>query len=117
LAIFEYAPPPPPFGPTLKAEKAFDPPPPPPMSSIVLFEEFQSLGTVQIVPEVRKITVAAFANSGNAKRNARAPTVAVGVRNLKNCFLEFISGAKISRAALFYHERVIFLHRKLSVVN
>ena len=27
------------------------------MTSIVLFEEFQSLGTVQLVPEVRKMTV------------------------------------------------------------
>jgi hypothetical protein len=42
------------------------------MTSIVLLEEFQSLGTVQLVPEVRKMTIgsAARARCGPA-RSAR----------------------------------------------
>jgi hypothetical protein len=35
-------------------------PPPPPITSIVLLFEFQSLGTVQLVPEVRKTTFTGF---------------------------------------------------------
>jgi hypothetical protein len=63
------------------------------MTSIELFEEFQSLGTVQDVPEVRKMTVEACANNGNAKRNARTPTIALGCTTFRILFLDFISGA------------------------
>ena len=35
------------------------------MTSIVLFDESQSLGTVQLVPEVRKMTVASACARGN----------------------------------------------------
>ncbi len=63
--IAEYAPPPPP--PPPGPEPPLAPPPPPPMTSIVLLDEFQSLGTVQLVPEVRKMTVEARAGRGRVR--------------------------------------------------
>jgi hypothetical protein len=62
LETLEYPPPPPPL--TVQVLQPLAPPPPPPMTSMVLFEESQSLGTVHVVPDVRKITVAAFACRG-----------------------------------------------------
>jgi hypothetical protein len=57
LMIFEYPPPPPP---SYAYPEPPLPPPPPPIASIVLCALSQSLGTVQLVPEVRKtfLTVA-----------------------------------------------------------
>jgi hypothetical protein len=53
-----YAPPPPPALPWPPAPVApLAPPAPPPISSTVLLAEFQSSGTVQLVPEVRKSTM------------------------------------------------------------
>jgi hypothetical protein len=56
-------------------------PPPPPMHSMVLLEEFQSTGTVQVVPEVRKIVVEALAccvpNENKKKANASTNTTEI----------------------------------------
>jgi hypothetical protein len=73
-----YAPPPPP-APAAVVETSPCPPAPPPINSIVLLEEFQSEGTVQVVVvvEVRKITVEALAcltpneNIKNTKRSIK----------------------------------------------
>lgn len=63
MLIFEYAPPPPPT-PTKGSELRLplQPPPPPPITSIVLFEEFQSLGTLHgdVLAVVRNTTVTAY---------------------------------------------------------
>jgi hypothetical protein len=48
--VLAYAPPPPPPAP--KATLPDPPPPPPPIVSTELFAEFQSLGTLKLVPEV-----------------------------------------------------------------
>jgi hypothetical protein len=86
LVILEYAPPPPPAPATLLPPDTL-PPPPPPMTSMVLSALFQSEGTVQLVPEVRKMTAVpglAFAR-GVARTNMpaqmeRAATSAIGTR-------------------------------------
>jgi hypothetical protein len=73
LDISEYAPPPPPVPPLLLGSPP-EPPPPPPMTSMLLLEEFQSPGTVQLVPEVRKMTtvVLAAASLGRKSGNEKA---------------------------------------------
>jgi len=58
FVILEYAPPPAPPPPEPVLER-LSPPPPPPITSIELFDGFQSAGTVQVEPEVRKIVVVA----------------------------------------------------------
>jgi hypothetical protein len=52
-ADLEYAPPPPPPPPLPGLPPTLVPLPPPPMHSTMLFAEFQSAGTVHVVPLVK----------------------------------------------------------------
>src|SRR3989338_7207280 len=61
LVTFEYPPPPPPALPR--------PPPPPPITSMVLSDEFQSDGTVHVVPDVRKVIAVAALTLGRPTKN------------------------------------------------